>query len=97
MAPIRVARHTLDGLPQRQARRCRWNPSPAQFGNASRRQRITLGTKSQRNRGPGTQDGAARSHQKEPANVVSTRGWQNSQICASLAAQAMPALFKRRC
>src|SRR5207248_10056416 len=37
---------------QRQARR--WNPSPAQFGNASRRQRITLGTKPQRNRGPGT-------------------------------------------
>lgn len=28
--------------------------SPAQFGNASRRQRITAGTKSQRNRGPGT-------------------------------------------
>jgi hypothetical protein len=54
VAPIRVARHTLGGLPQRQARRCRWNPSPAQFGNASRRQRITAGTKSQRNRGPGT-------------------------------------------
>jgi hypothetical protein len=54
VAPIRVARHTLDGLPQGQARRCRWNPSPAQFGNASRRQCITVGTKSQRNRGPGT-------------------------------------------
>ena len=40
MAPIRVARHTLDGLPQRQARRCRWNPSPAQFGT----QRITAAT-----------------------------------------------------
>lgn len=48
-----MARHTLDGLPQGQARRCRWNPSPAQFGNASRRQQITAGTKSQRNRGPG--------------------------------------------
>jgi hypothetical protein len=54
VAPIRVARHTLDVLPQGQARRCRWNPSPAQFGNASRRRRITVGTKSQRNRGPGT-------------------------------------------
>jgi hypothetical protein len=86
VAPTRVARHTLDGLPQGQARRCRWNPSPAQFGNASRRQRITAGTKSQRNRGPGT----SRWHRPLSSEGTSerrqTRGWQNSQLCTAAAA-----------
>src|SRR6185437_9621533 len=29
---------------------------------------------------------APTAHQKEPANVVSTRGWQNSQLCTAAAA-----------
>ena len=33
-------------------------------------------------------DCTARSHQKEPANVVSTRGWQNSQVNGHTAAAA---------
>ena len=50
-------------------------------GNASRRGRNRSATAAQV-----LQDGTARSHQKEPANVVSTRGWQNSQLCTAAAA-----------
>jgi hypothetical protein len=50
-------------------------------GNASRRRRNRSATAAQV-----LQGGTARSHQKEPANVVSTRGWQNSQLCTAAAA-----------